>query len=221
MGDAAPPFSHITDWHHEPSSFRLLFIPAYLRGELPAMTYAFQTAAAAIIFNGYQIAPMVVPFPPSHRLVMSREVPAFKQLTAYMARYKELDTIEKWAPYEVFFDSHGLCGAALSPWLRGGARYLQSIMERDGLRLDAPEHVAATRWFSDIQNLLGAVDDETRDQLHAVRSRWDEGYSHTSLARAAELNVLYRNVEAAMRILGLESQPQRINAMRKENCLQV
>jgi hypothetical protein len=139
-----------------------------------------------------------------------------------MSRYKELVTIgPEWQPFECFSDANGLLGVAMAPWLRGGARYLMSILKPLDVQLVAPEHMPIEAWFMDVQKMADCLAEFTHcqasaDYLDEVRSRWDSHYPKLSATRASELQNYYSQVQIASEHLGLESNPQRIAEMRRK-----
>jgi hypothetical protein len=185
------------------------------------MSKPIQQTAALIICNGYRVAPYVTAFPPGYNY--PRETQAFRQLTAYMARYKELETIggTAWRPFDRFSDASGPLGVALAPWLRGGARYLQSTLAPLGMNLLEPEQLPIDHWFKDIQALADCLPEQVDGQLTAstldkVRQVWDRQHSLNGRHDKA-LHQYYSDVQIAIEHLGLESNLQRIAEMRRKN----
>ena len=183
-----------------------------------------QIVAALIVFNGHQIAPFVQPFPANFTLPMPRETPAFLRVCRYMGRYKELiDRPQAFRPFDLFQDASGPLGVAVSPWLRGGSNYLQSMLAPLDIPMVAAEAMPTRAWFTgtkDLRLALRARDyDAALTLLEDVRSLWDVEYTkdHDMLKRACAS--YYERVQATADALGFETAPHRLAEMRRKTNL--
>lgn len=192
------------------------------------MSKPIQNVAALVIFGGYGLSPCVSPDPEYGMLACPRVVPAFSRLAAYMARYKELVAMgDAWQPFEFFAANGELLGAALTPWLRGGARYLAAHMETIGIALPEPETVPPRDWYKHLPTVAYAfhkgVEDEAATRLAAqtVWQAWEPYGSEAGVVRKAYLESYYTDASEIWGHLGLEADPQRILKMRKKSHLYI
>lgn len=190
------------------------------------MTKPYQKVAAAIVFHGLELSPWVAPINGCFQLPCERETKLFRQLTAYMASFPALETIgEAWQPVELFTE-----GAALSVWLRGGARYLLArIEEQDYVmpkRVYESDDVDVEFWYIDLQPFVDAlradpIDHEAAIIMEQVRDLYDVESITSTDPRKLWLTRYYNHALHVQENAGLESNPRKIRALRAKGLASV